>query len=461
VRGSLAGLVAAQFLYLGIGAGLMPLLRIVSTSAQLVPRLGLAYMVGVAATGILAAHLALLDVPLGLLELSLLAAVSLALGGRRLRRLERGSIRTTRPGRLELAGAVVAGAAALTTLVLLVHAARAFAVRPLKEWDGWAIWGLKARALYEFGGTYGPVFTTYQPVAHPILLPALEATAFRAMGAYDATRIHVQLIALAFGFALALWGLVGDRVPLVFTALTLLALFSAPAVLEQLSTNLADIPLAFLIGLGVASLARYVLDGEGWTLVCAALFLGAAMLTKSEGLLFFAAAVLACAAVLAVGRADRLPRLALAAGAALAILAPWRIYLAAHDLRNPEYSLSDLLRPGYLADHADRVSPTVSELWSQIWSSGWALLAPLALAAVWAAILAARYRVAAFALAWPVLAFLGLTAIYWISVVPIKLTLTWTADRIVASLVVGSVALVPLLAGEAWRVVSAEAAGRP
>ena len=70
---------------------------------------------------------------------------------------------------------LIALIAACVLVIVLVSAARSFAVKPLTEWDGWAIWGVKARALYEFGGAYGPVFTNYQPVTHPIFLPALEA----------------------------------------------------------------------------------------------------------------------------------------------------------------------------------------------------------------------------------------------------------------------------------------------
>ena len=42
---------------------------------------------------------------------------------------------------------------------------------------------------------------------------------------------------------------------------------------------------------------------------------------------------------------------------------------------------------------------------------------------------------------------------FWISVVPIDLTLRWAAYRTVASLVVGLAALAPLLAGDAWRAI--------
>src|SRR5262249_28325145 len=150
-----------------------------------------------------------------------------ALAWRTVRRLpgESGE-RPSRPRALtELATALLGVAAFVVALVLLGHATRAFAVRPLVEWDGWAIWGMKARALYDFGGVAHGVFTTapYGPLQHPLFLPALEATGFRAMGAFDGTLIHVQLALLAFGFVAALWTLLRERVPAALAGATILA----------------------------------------------------------------------------------------------------------------------------------------------------------------------------------------------------------------------------------------------
>jgi hypothetical protein len=451
MTGRLTGLLAAQLLYLAIGAGLLPLLRIAPNSEVLGRRIGLAYLAGVAVTGVLAANLALVDVSIGLLGLSLLAALSLALGMATLKRASAGERLGRSHSTFERASGVVAAAASGVLLVLLAFATRIFAVKPLTEWDGWAIWGVKARALYDFGGAHGPVFTKYQPVTHPIFLPALEAVDHRAMGAYDATLVHVQLIALAFGFAAAMWSLLGERVPAGLVALGLLALLSATPVLTQLSSNLADVPLAFLCALGLVSLGRFLAAGESWTLVTAALFFGAAMLTKSEGLLFALAAFAAAALVLAFGGgAKRLARLGIAALAAGALLVPWRVYLAIHDLRNPEYSISHAVAPSYLARHTERVSPAATRLWHELSSVSWGQLVPLAIASVLAALLAARYGIAAFAVLWALACFGGLVLIFWISVLPVELTLTWTAGRVVDTLVVGSASLALLLAGEAW-----------
>jgi hypothetical protein len=314
------------------------------------------------------------------------------------------------------------------------------------EWDGWAIWAMKARALYDFGGVAHGVFTTapYGPLQHPLFLPALEATGFRAMGAFDGTLIHVQLALLAFAFVAALWTLLRERVPAPLAGATILAVVTASSTLRQLASNLADIPLAFLLALGVVALAVTLLDDDTSLLPFAATMLGAATLTKPEGLLFAVAALLPFVAVSRT-RASLLTVLAVAL-----MLAPWRIFAASHHLKNPEYSFGDALSPSYLADHADRLRPALSGVWHQVWSSGWGLLVPLALVAFAASIVARSWRVAGFAAAWALLSFAGIVLVFWISVVPVELTLKWAAYRTVASLVIGAAALAPVLAAEAW-----------
>jgi hypothetical protein len=437
------GLLAANVLYFAIGVGLLPLLRIANTRDALLVRLPLAYMAGVAATGILAAHLALVDVPLGLVELVLLAAVVLFFGLRRLS----GSEPQNRPSE-PVWSLAIGGAALLVALALLVHAWRTYEIRPLLEWDGWAIWGTRARALYEFGGATGPVFTSdaYLPLQHPLLLPALEATDFRAMNAFDPTLVHVQLAFLAFGFLLSFVVLLRDRVPAFVLGLSALALLAAEPVLKQLSTNLADVPLALFVALGLVGLARWLQTAERWPLVAGALFLGAGTLTKSEGAFFALAAFLALLPV----AWRRWRELGLAALAVAAILLPWRVFVAAHRLPLVEYRFRNAFSPAYLSDHSDRVGPAARGLLDEIFSLDWGLLVPLFVAALVTAALARRYRLVAFAALWAVLSFLGLLLIYWISVIPIELALVWSADRTIVTIVVGAAALSAPLAGEAW-----------
>jgi hypothetical protein len=341
--------------------------------------------------------------------------------------------------------------------VLLAYALVAVGRRPLLEFDGWAIWGMKARALYQFGGTGTPVFTSdaYPPLQHPLLFPSLEATASRAMGAFDPALFHVQLVLLAAGFASALIALYGRRVPLLLGGLVVLATVSATATIEQLATALADVPLAFFVAVGVVGLARWLETDETPPLVCAALFLGAATLTKSEGALFALTAALALLGTLAATDRRRIPRAALALAAVAAILAPWRLYVAAHDLPIAEYRFTDALDPSFLADHADRVRPAVSGLTHRIASGGFGFLLAVVAVGVAAGFLSRRNRLAAFTVSWLALSYAGLVLIYWISNLPVDLALVWSGGRTVTSLVVGGAALTPLLAAAAWDELSA------
>jgi hypothetical protein len=443
MSGSLAGLLYLQLLYVAIGAGLLQLLGLGGWRKLAGLRLGLAYLAGVVFVGVLAAELVLIQISLGLVELTLLALV---LGVTAFLRRPRSSMRED--GKRDLLS--FAPLAAL--VVLLGYALVAVGRRPLLEFDGWAIWGMKARALYQLGGTSNPVFTSdaYPPLQHPLLYPSLEAIGFRAMGAFDPALFHVQLVLLAAAFSSALVELLAPRVPLFLAGLVTLAIVSAAGTIEQLSSALADVPLAFFVVLGVVALARWLDSGETPVLACAVLFLGAGALTKSEGALFALAAAAALLGTLAVWDRARLARAGLAMAAVLAILVPWRVFIAAHHLPNPEYSLGNVADPDYLSDHADRVGPAASGLADRIASGRFGFLLVLILLGLATALISRRYREFAFAGAWLALSFLGLVLVYWISNVPVDLTLVWSGDRTVTAIVLGGAALAPVLAAPAW-----------
>jgi hypothetical protein len=437
-------LLLLQVLFLALGAGALPVLGIARDRAQLLARLPLAYLVGVAVAGIVAAHLALLGAAFGVAELVVLAVLAWILALRKLR----ASPRQVTKCHLASGGAgIVGGIAVVLALVLLAHVTSMLETRPLYEWDGWAIWATKARALYDFGGAYQPVFTAYPPVQHPLFLPALEALDFHALGRFDGTLVHAQLGLLGFGFATALWTLLRERVPAWLAGLGVLAIVSAGAFVKQLSTNYADVPLALFVALGAVCLARWLSEGDRTLLPAAALFLGAATLTKPEGLLFALAAIVA---TLAAGERARLRGTLLAGAAVALLLLPWRIFTSVHHLKNPEYSLGDAVNPAYLYDRADRLGAALRSVSGHAFSLDWGLLVPLGLAAIALAFLAGHRRLAVFVSLWTLLSFAGIVLVFWISVVPVELTLRWAAYRTVASLVVGLAALAPLLAGEAW-----------
>jgi hypothetical protein len=434
-----AALLLANVLMLLLGCGLLPFLRLARSRRELVTRAPLGYAVGLAATGILAADLAVVHVAVGRLVLPVLALGSLGLGLWRTRGA-RGE-RFRRPGIRDL---VPLGVLALT-LLLLVPAVRLFAVKPLLESDGWWIWGVRARALYDFGYPAAPVFTdpVYAALQHPLLLPALEAVDFRFMGAFDGTTVHLQLVALAAGFVGGAWVLLRRTTRPLLLASTLLALLAVPSFFHQLETNYADIPLAMFTALGVAALATWLRTGDDGLLPAAGLFLAAAALTKNEGETF---ALTALVAALLVSRRTQVRPLLLMAGAVLLADLPWRLWLQLNHVRIAEYSLSNLADPSYLGDHSDRLRPAAVELWTQLWSVGsWSYLVRLILFALAAALVLRRFRPALFGLGWLLLSFAGLVAIYWISTNPLESHLANSSDRTIDSLVLAAGLLVPVL----------------
>ena len=432
-------LVAANVLMLALGSGLLPLLRLARTRRDLLTRLPLGYAVGLAATGILAADLAVVDVTVGWITLPLLAAGSLALG---LRRLPAGApLRLRRPPPSGLAALAVLG----LTAAFVVPAARLSAVKPLLESDGWQIWGTRARALFDFGHPVAPVFTdpAYPALQHPLLLPALEAVDFRFLGGFDGTLLHLQLLGFAIAFVGGAWTLLRPFANPLLLASALLAIVTAPTFFNQLPTNSADIPLAVFVALGVAGLAAWLRTGAAGLLPAAALFLGAGALTKNEGECFALTAFVAAALVAPPGARRPLVK---AAAVVVAIDLPWRIWLEAHHVKIAEYSISNLFNPAYLSRHADRVGPTARELAHQIWRfESWSYLVPLVLLGLAGALALQRNRLALFGGGWLLLSFAGLLGIYWISTNTVASNLSNSSDRTIDSLVLGGALLVPVI----------------
>jgi len=430
----LAGLLGANALIFFTGLGLLPWLGAARSWRELVSRSGLAYMCGLVATGILAAELALVHVDFGWLALALTAAVSAMLGAWHLRGSERPV--WTRPSWPSVGAA--AGLAAL-----LAEYARAFAVAPLNRYDAWAIWALKGHALYAFGWADPAVFAgseyRFANLDYPLLLPSLEAVDFRAMGAFDTRLLHLQFLLFLVAALAALGTLLAGRVHAVVMWFLLFAVALAPAVFDQLLTAYADLPLALVYAIGVAAAGRWLLTDERWTLAVATLGFAGALLMKNEGALFVAAAFVG----LFAAAYRRWRPLAVAVLAAALVLLPWRVYVRVHDLHDINYNLADSFHP-----HKLGVGPIAFRtLGREMVDPGqWGLLAPIfAVLLVVAAARGAR-SLALFAAVTVLLSWLGLSWIYVISPFEYSSYLDSTKSRVVASVVLGAGALIPLLA---------------
>lgn len=265
----IAALALANVIMLALGCGLLPLLRVARTRRELLAQLPLAYAVGLAATGILAAELAVVGVEVGPLVLSLATIAVLAAGLPGLPAGERW--RPHRPGMKEIPALALL---ALTSVYVLAGL-RLAAVAPLAP-GGLASGDLRARALYIFGRPAAPVFTdpSYGGLQQPLLLPSLEAVGFRFAGAFDGTLLDVQLLAFAVALVGGAWTLLHRSTNRLLLAASLLAIVTAPALFNRLLAGSADIPLATFLALGVASLALWLRSDRAGLLRAATLFSG-------------------------------------------------------------------------------------------------------------------------------------------------------------------------------------------
>ena len=285
---------------------------------------------------------------------------------------------------------------------------------------------------------------------YPPLVPALEASAFHFMGGTDTVTLHLQFWFLCAGFVAAMVGLLRPRVPpLVLWPSILLALVS-PEVIGRALQPQGDLLLDELVATAALLIALWLLERRPWQLASAALLLGGGMLTKREG--FLLAACLLVAALAATVREFRRAWVPLAVVAVAAFLpsVPWRIWFENRDVP------SDAPEAGGLGlfDHLDRAWPSLKLTLRVLFTyDHWLLVAPVAVLAVVAAILAGRVALAVYAGLVLVLGVAGFTWITW-SFPSLPITDNLALNPIIRSagaLVVIAAGLVPLLLASAWR----------
>jgi hypothetical protein len=445
---SLLGLVLLNGFLLAAGACVLFAVRGWRSWGELLRLGGLAYLLGVAGCGSLWVLELVAGIPFTLATILLtglaVGAAGAAAGARLGRRLPPRA-RPRLPA-LPLGGAVFAAAA----VVLLEALFRSGRLRALTEYDAWAFWVPKAKALYLLHGLDEHFFTTLPGPSYPPLVPALEAAAFHFMGSADTVTLHLQFWFLLAGFAAAVAGLLAHRVPpLLLWPPALLALV-APQVVGRALQPQGDLLLDELAGAAALLTALWLLERRRWQLVAAGMLLAGAMLTKREGFLL-AACILAAALAASARDARRSWPLLLGTGvAAFLVSLPWRIWFEAKGLPSDAPEAGGL----GLLDHLDRAWPSLHLTLRVLFAYGdWLLVAPVAVLAVAAALLAGRAALAVYAGTLLVLCVLGFSWITW-SFPSLPITDEAALNPIVRS--VGAIAvlctgLVPLLLGAAWR----------
>jgi hypothetical protein len=420
---------------------------------NMVAGLGLAYLVGVAAVTALETALLVVGVPL--LPAVAVAVVACVLAGV-LSGIRHGSWRAdnleherTSWARLAwIVPAVVFGAAAVLGAI---YAAQ----QPVISWDGWSIYARKAIWLASAGNLDARLFTeptyVFMHQDYPLTMPLMEALPAKLDPASGgAGLLNGWLVLAAYPWAVGYLAL--QRLRNRAWAIPVVLLTLAPACFRQGLTGYADLPMAVLLGTGVLLLAIWLRDPDGGraSLAIACLLLVGGANTKNEGLLFAALALMLAFVVVALQRERRRAvELAIAGLGAAVLLAPWRVWLAVHDIRG-EFSFASGLDPGFLADHSDRARTASNVLAQAVSVPGWRwlLIGAVAVSLVGMTIPFLR-SIALYHLALGIGAFGALVWIYTIDRQDLGWHLANSADRVIT--------VIPFIAASAIVHVTAPA----
>jgi hypothetical protein len=287
-------------------------------------------------------------------------------------------------------------------------------------------------------------FVFFEVPDYPLWWSSLISVNLDAVGTIDARALDAQLALLAAAFVGAVARLLWAHVRAWVLFGTLLLVVASPAFFRLERSGGADLPLALFIALTVLCTVGWLATLRPFYLLLVAPFAATAFAIKSEGLpqLLVYLAVLSALGVRRGRRA--LVALWIAVGVALVTAAPWTIWRAHHGIRN-HVPVGQAFDPGYLADHLDRVRPTLDLLARTLPApSEWALLVPLFVVLAIAGSLAKRSLV----LLAP-LVLLAAGCVFWIWVYVanqdnLYYLLGTSGRRVLASLVLTTAALVPL-----------------
>jgi hypothetical protein len=447
---AILGLVALNGGYAVLGITLLWAIRGLARWSDVLRLAGLAYLLAVAAFGVVWTQLLVIGVPFGgwALVTSLACGIAAAVTAGVLlgRPLPRGY---GDPGRHASSGAVLVTAGGVVLAGLLLEALfRSARLQSLQAYDAWAFWVPKAKAIYFFGGLDHEVFTTFANPNYPPVVPILDAAAFHAMGSADVTTFHLQYWFLVVGATAAIAGCLYRHVPAWLLWPPLVLVLTVPRVAAGLLVPQADVLVDVLFVVGALLLALWLRDGRGWRLAAATLLLAGAGLTKREGLLF-AAAALGVALGASYGRYRvAWPRLlAVAAAVALAAL-PWRLWYRSNGIGGE--GPADAGAGGSLDRMLDALRLSFDVVFD---TTLWSVVPVVALVALGAALVWGDRRLAAYLAALLGLVFLGgAWATYAFRELPI--TAQESANPIVrytGAVVLLSAVATPLLLASVWR----------
>ncbi len=433
-------------LVLGVGFAALRPLGLARHSTRL-PRAGLAYLVGFGTLGTALALAAMAGVSPTVPAVSVIGAVlvgaCVGIGDRSDASPERPPLRAFgRRGRL----AAFVGGVTLTTAALAAIALAAKGQLYAGFWDAVDFWIPKAQAIYYGSGIPADAWASIKHPEYPPLLPTLDAAIFHFTGGFHPSVLPLQATLLGIAFLLAALSLLDGIAPRALSLPALALLATTPWFWWRLQTPTGDLILAYFVTGAALASVRWLIMSERASLRLAFGLLIAGTLTKLEGgfMGLLLAVVISVAALRLRGRAGRAGLVLLTTPLAIV---PWRLWLANAGIpgSSPDYKLSYLGRPAFLADHLHRFTESIRVMVDAPFAEyASTTLVVIAIAAVLIAATRAPV-IAAAAAGWLALAATGLAGIYWIGTLPISWYIENSVSRVGATVIITAATLTPLL----------------
>ena len=378
---AIAGLLLFHAALIGAGLGVLRGLRITEPGLRAAgAAIGPAFLAGAAVVVTLSVAALVVGIPLHLWTAAVIALLCAAGGyGVAISRWPAGRAAATEPAPWARITPVRIFAAALAAY----GAFGAFAMSRLPTCcDDARIWSLKGLSLFYYTGLKPEVFNNgFMYRAHPVyplFQPVLEALLFRATGRPELRLFHAELWLVSAAAVWTLIYLVSRRRLSALAMLACLAPVGLLIVASQPSWNIAngfaDTTGSMVLAAGALALGLWLQRGDRGLLALSSILLAAAANTKDEDMIGVAAVLIvgAIALLLRSGRA-RLPRYAAGAALAVALIVPWRIWVAAHHLKDSVTPpLPRALSPGFLAGRIHELHESAVAMIAQALSGyGW------------------------------------------------------------------------------------------
>jgi 4-amino-4-deoxy-L-arabinose transferase-like glycosyltransferase len=158
----------------------------------------------------------------------------------------------------------------------------------ITDWDGWAIWGLKAKAFFTNQGFHQYLSRAsdlgFSWPARPCLSSIFQAYVYLLCGQVNELAGRIAHLAISISLLLLFYFTLRRRLTaqaaMVWTAM----LSTIPNLVYIASAGLGNLPLALFLFSAVSALDRWKSDGNRWYFAASSAFLGFALLSRDEAL---------------------------------------------------------------------------------------------------------------------------------------------------------------------------------